>query len=164
MNLDRKQLEQRLDEISSKIDKLYEEQYSIQEQIKFLNQEEWKTTNNLLNIKPGTIIASIAQHEDYHYELFKLFVIEKIEDRNFTGNEFIYRFDDYEYSFKSRTFDHHISLFHELKNDQYLYNINEEQFNELVSACMNIRLNYKALTEYKDKFHFHNNGAIEIKA
>ena len=164
MNLDRQKLETRLDEISNEIDKLYDEQSSIQKQLRIMDEENWKITNDILNIKPGAIIVSIAQHEDYHYELFKIFVIEEIDSRSFSGNEFVYRFDDYEYSFRSKRFEHHISLFDELKNTQYLYNISTEQFNDLSLGCMNIKFDYKALTEYKDKFHFHNNGAIEIKA
>ena len=163
MNLDRQKLETRLDEISNEIDKLYDEQSSIQKQLRIMDEENWKITNDILNIKPGTIIVSIARHEDYHYDLFNIFVINEIKDKSFIGNEFRYRFDDYEYRFSRYKFEHHISLFDELKTTRYLYNISSDQFNELTANCLNINLDYKALQEYKDKFHFHNNGALEIK-
>lgn len=161
--VDRKTLEQRADELDSQIDKLYTERNKIHDQIRKLDSEQVEITNNILDVNTNACIVAIAKNEDYHYTLFDIFYIKEVDKkrRQIICKEYTYRFDDYEYTFSAKETHLSIHIFHDMKDQYFLFRINCDTYHELLNNCLGLTLKHDDIKVYRDICRANRLGSIE---
>lgn len=161
--LDRKTLEERVEELDNQIDKLYTERNKIHDQIRKLDEEQVEITNNILDVSTNACIVAIAKHEDYHYTLFNIFYIKEVDKRRnqIICKEYMYRYDDYEYSFSVRESHLSRSVFYSMKDNHYLFRINGDTYQELLTNCLELTLKHDDIKSYRDICRANRLGSIE---
>lgn len=157
--------QERLNQIQSELDKLFEEKYSIEKQIaeessaKHLARvNSWKLDNN------SCILLFAKERIGYHWLIAKTIKVKKIDFDNecIDSIEANYGEADYEYYVKVEERRLPFSSLEELENEFNIYFVDEVQLTLLQQHFCNLKIDYKNYQEYEDAFAKNADRSIKI--
>ena len=156
--------QERLDQIQSELDKLFEEKYSIEQQLAAESSakhrarvEAWKLTND------SCLLLFAKKPSGYHWWIAKTIKVKEID----FDNEYIdsieanYGEADYEYYVKIDERRIPFSSLEDLENEFNIYLVDEVQLALLQQHFCNLKIDYKNYQEYESQFA--KNADMSIK-
>ena len=162
-NITKEMLEKQLAEVDTQLTDLGNKRAKIIDDMKSLAENEYRLTNEILNVSDNSVIVSIANHPDYHYVIIAMYlIVSNYDDTRFEVYKYSYRMDDYDYSFSAEEVTIGKHTFNNLKDTCSLYNVNTDVFNEILNKCVQLQITEGNINEIRTLCRQNCNGRIEI--
>ena len=120
-NMTSEQIEEKIEEISSQIDSLYDLRDEYTSELRKRDDAKVQVTNDCLKLGNDVHVVAIAKHLDYHLSLIKVFTGLKVNNSDIDFTLHDYRVDDYEYSYRVSKQSQYKTVFHNLIGEYDLY-------------------------------------------
>lgn len=153
------ELEARFAEIEEQMRSLGKLRGEVLDQLAAERNSQVALTNSILNAVPGQYIVAVAKSPDYHFNILELYHIK--EDETLIIKSL--KVDDYDISYHVRTTNWcNNALFHNKRNEMYLYNVPKKVFDSLSVRCENLEFNSYSLKNIDDSLKAQHFASIHI--
>jgi hypothetical protein len=149
MEITKEMLEKEVEKIEEEIDALYDKKSELYSKIREIEMAKYAITNNLLDIKVGTIVIALYRSWDYHCAFLRMFKITEADRQEFRFIETVYRTDDGDLSIHTGENNANTQVFHSMIDSFDLITVSEENYKKILLKCCELTMDY----DEKDKFY-----------
>ena len=157
--------QERLDQIQTELDKLFEEKYNIEQQLAAESSAKHLERVKAWNLNDDSCLLLFAKKPSgYHWWIAKTIKVKEVDfDNEYVDSiEANYGESDYEYYVKVEERRIPFSSLEELESEFNIYFVDEVQLTLLQQNFCNLKIDYKNYREYEEAFAKNADMSIKI--